>query len=229
MSTTFILKDTPELLSVWMPNSGAFDDILNLIIDELYLCEEKLAKHLNEILVPSFYGNINELNEEQFNTLCQVADQVFESVFAENTNVDKRAFSQLKALLRIDSRNRLRHQANKETAIYFNSDLIWFGPKWLVDLIAEMAVIRLRQENEEVNVSNLLLGWDSQLSSHSLSNVIDYDYCKLLTALKWLTEYFDQPQKGRVAFSSEFSPIVYTKTRELFEVASHDNRARACE
>lgn len=228
MSATFIVNDSPELHSVWMPTAATFDEILDLIIEKLALHDAALAKYVCDLIVPSFYGSLKELNTDQFNTLLAVADQVFESVITENTEISQRASSQLHALLKIDSRNSQINQANRGTTIHFSADLFWTAPQWVVDLVAEMTLQELRRANPSTSVSKLLLEWRSPSASHNLFDVLEDDYCKLLTVFKWLTVYFDHPQRGRMTVSNEFSPIVYSKTRELLEIACRDNRSLAC-
>jgi hypothetical protein len=220
----------PQKTIVWMPTSGMFDRIWELISTELLEFNQPLATTLDEAVIPGFGGNLGTLTINEFQAFQLAVQKAFNRVTMElvvhlseasanNSEIHShysvliRNFSQLKALLCVDSRT-LSNRLDKIT-VHLSHNNEWNTVIWVAELILEMLAAT---ENILRNYTHLAFQiFNVQLNDKqyrlNIENSDEYD--AVLEAVEWLEEYFRDPDRGIVAYSYIFNQTIQAGLNEL--------------
>lgn len=221
MSANLRIGSNDQGHSVWMPSSGAFDQIMDGIQD--HINESEVTNLIQLSIVPGSFGNLINLSEGQFRTFHHALEEAFthklyKYVFGKR---HERIFEfcQLKALVRLDART-VSYTAHKRIAI--DSKLQWEADKWVYDLLLESLIAHIDLDELRHQL------WDSASEEKAFASLIDVsgkELEEIQKASAYLTEYFAPVDKGRIAFAHSFNPIVSKKFAEFNSLVKNKHKS----
>lgn len=226
MSGTLVLSDD----ATWMPTGWVFDTVLRLIATELQRHDVLLSSAIEQA-TSRRYGDLRALDTGQVVELREAAERCYTALLKERPflpplGVDyftlMFCFSQLKALLRTDTRTPVTLCALCQFMI--GSSRIWRAPGWLYNMVLEHFEAYLAKEDELLAAQ--LIGGRVVYGSGSCDvRELGPDQVeRLVAASEWMYRHYGDGL-GRVSHAPSFFALLAPYIIELFTLLTTDARA----
>jgi hypothetical protein len=225
MSATLIIG-TEEQHSVWMPASGTYEEILSLIVEGNSNNNVKLI--LRDAIVQN-HSSISALSSQEMASLLETVETIFKIMRGDFQRYGDIffAFSQLKALLRLDPRTENRSYTQSQRSIVLNSNSIWRSEMWIVEFVVESIASFLANWYKNPLYQELLDEYHRESSVH-MEDIGKETLCQIIKTVSWLKHYFKEKDKGRMAYSDTYNSKLSIEIPKLQSLLLNDSRSKEC-
>ena len=211
----------------WMPQSGTFVMILSIIADELTKTSPVLAAQIRQPASGFPYLDLSLLDTLQFRLFGEAANRAFERAFNKWDELVGNyfdAFSQLKALILIDSRTNKITGDSTMGRIILQNQSVWEATNWAYDLVLEIIAAQVRKSDKSLAI---MLMDTRTYQGQVVCDLRTLEALKLRLFIEPVCSLFGRFGDGHkvsLAFAPEFEREFYPCVSPLYQTFRQDPR-----